>query len=319
LKKQHAEEQNNLESSYSKRVIQVESIQDDLRNELRIAQETITKQLEHTALTEKSHAKQLYDLESSLSTAIKEKDDTITNLEYEIGQKQDVINEIMEERQHLIEDKSQFEEENENAIIQLGLYHRELIDMKAEKENQYTKMIHLQGEKENQSIQIDKLMGELSDLNDRLERETNDHVKENQKNVENIQKSIETKNKNEVMKMRMEHDLLKSQLQNSEESLKFKEEEALALKKQLEEERVSRYKSLDDITQKVLGKVSREEAESVEFMRKQLISLATSLEISERKREEASEKIMKDARSYGESLKKLRDSAIRYYNTAHVV
>lgn len=59
---------------------------------------------------------------------------------------------------------------------------------------------------------------------------------------------------------------------------------------------------------------SKDKAESIEFMRSQIISLATAVENAEIRRAEALDRVVQERQSHAESLRKLGDSVKRFYS-----
>ncbi len=105
------------------------------------------------------------------------------------------------------------------------------------------------------------------------------------------------------------------QLQNCQAVLEGKEadvdmlsDELEKIKKELDMSKKSAAANLFEIS-------TREEAESTEFMRQQLISLAIALEDAEKQRAEAMEKVLKERRTNAESLKKMGLLVKRFYST----
>jgi len=180
---------------------------------------------------------------------------------------------------------------DKSVLVKLAQKEKELIDCKSLVSSLETELITKQQEllsiKEEQ-IQTASLSKHKQDLS------------------ESFSKTLSLKEE-ELLESKSQLESTKRTLSTTKTLLTQKEQETYKLLSQLQEY-TSRPQNLHDL------EISKTDAESVEFMRKKIISVAAALDKSEMERAKALERLSDERRVHAESLRKVSENVKRFYS-----
>ena len=156
-------------------------------------------------------------------------------------------------------------------------------------------------------LKSDQLEKELQTMNDKLnsiQTEFDEKVKENIFIKNNLEKRLAEKD-DDILVYCTELEALKPQFEENKAELSH-------LTNQVETQRQE--SESKNSTLQILG-ASEEEEESIDFMKKQLVTLAIALEKAEEQKADAMEQILTERKANAENFKRLGNSVRRFYST----
>jgi len=251
---------------------------------------------------------------------------SIGELEQELSKKDDMVMELDLQRQSFeaklmrVTAEYEVEKKKEHAVDDAKM--KELIQDLSNKYNelsaantQITSLESIIRTKENEMESMKKQMESLKEELRRNKSNLEERVEKYKTTTEAMKNEMVNKEK-DVDALESEVTSLSDTLKNCQVNLSAAMDESSRLKDELEEMKHNQIQTTQDATAGVLGGVSsKEEAESLDFMREQIIALALALEQSEVRRAEALDRAMKERKSNADSLRRLGESVKRFYST----
>jgi len=136
---------------------------------------------------------------------------------------------------------------------------------------------------------------------------------ETERELQVLRKQMAQKD-DEIANMEQNFHSLNTALSNSNEEMESKEQSIAALTAELEKIKSI---AMKPTSSRVL-EMSRDQAENVDMMRSQIVSLAQALETSESRRAEVIEKIETERQAHAESLRLMTVNMKRFYSTLNM-
>lgn len=282
------------------------------------------REMEESAERDRSNIQELEELSDETTRELKKTmgqlssaERLVSQLRNEVDAKRQTGAEMVELKERLVEaeqrlaqanqDVSSFRSESTELRRHLALLDEELKDFRRVSD-QPTKEPSGQSSAEMQSLRQQIEMLKQQQIASSSETGAREEVIEREVHV--LQQQMRQKD-SEINKLESEVQLLGSDLSNKHKELENKKQHVEELSSELEGLRSQAHQSS---TSRVL-ELTRDEAESVDKMRSQIISLAKALEQSEGRRAVAIERLEHERQANADSLRRLTDSVKRFYST----
>ena len=267
------------------------------------------------------------NLDSQLSTALEQK----THSERKLSETKKLCDQLKIELSNKISQIEKMEVDLLSSELELNAMHEKCLFVENyEKEIEETKKVI--GMKDNDifnlQLQIESLKGDLISTQSELaEKMMSEGIQDSQAEISELHKSEIALLKDKLPKVKsnvskkesgMKDSLectssLQNDIENLQEIIANKDLEVITLQKKIEDMELSLRHTNEDVS--ILEPGSKEEAESVDFMREQIIFLATALEKAETRRAEAMDQIIAERKANADTIKRLKESVKRFYST----